>query len=341
MLTPKTVVSLAVWLLMFGLGAGLSGLILFAVYQSQVNNLRTELLESQEELKETLEERIANAPAARESPSMNVSETGSVDPLKELVESTAPAIVGVIGRDAAGKQITGSGFAVNSTDDGTWVLTSYRLVAGVKTPSELSIRHKNSQLVGEVYESDPARDLALVIYHVRAERSLRFSRIKDPKEGDQVWAIGNVRNQPYAAGLSARLTSVSSSSLGIDIQVPSEYLGGPLLDADGRVLGVLTSGPGGTATAATPAPASGGAATPIDLACQRVLVCPSPARSPGAPASGPTPTRTATPPARPRPQETLPPPPDSPPEEPPPPVEPGAVTEPPPSNPNTADVPIG
>lgn len=313
LLTPKTVVQLAVWILMFGLGAGLSGLILFVIYQGQVNDLRSELLESQEQLRESLEQRIGGAPASEESPNLNVSATPAPDPTKEIVDAAAPAIVGVVGRDSAGGSVTGSGFVVNSTDGGTWVVTSHDLVAGVQDFTGLRVRHKSSALSAEVYESDPGRGLALVIYQVPAERSLRFSRSEEPKEGDQVWALGNTRESPYAAGLPAKLTSVSAGSLGLDIKLPASYLGGPLIDAEGRVLGVLTSD-GET-----------GSATPIELACQRVLRCPGSRRTGSTPAPSPSPAAGPAEPAA----------------EPPPPAEPGAVTEPPPSNPNTTDVPIG
>jgi S1-C subfamily serine protease len=258
-----------------------------------------------------------------------VSATGPVDPTKQLVQTAAPAIVGINGIDSSGAKVSGTGFVVNSTDDGTWVLTNHSLVAGVKEFSDLSVRHRNSDLVGEVYESDPGRDLALVIYRVPAERSLRFARLVDPKEGDQVWAVGYVRGNPFATGIAGKLTSVSSSSLGLDIDVPDSYLGGPLLDADGRVVGVLTKSGSGSSTAAPAAGASKGKATPIELACSRVIRCPSTARdkpkaspSPGArPSASPTPADVTT---------------ETPPE-----VGPGDVIQPPVSNPNTADVPIG
>lgn len=338
LVTPKTVVSLAVWLVMFGLGAGLSGLILFVIYQGQVNDLRSELLESQEELRKSLEERIQNAPAARESPSLNVSGEAATppDPLAELVQIVAPAMVTITGRDSEGRPVSGSGFVVNNADSGTWVLTSYRLVAGVKDFNQLSVRHKNSELVGEVYETDPGRDLALVIYQVPAERSLRFSRVQDPKEGDQVWAIGSIRGQPYAAGVAAKLTSVTPNSLGIDVQVPEGYEGGPLIDADGRVLGVLSSSAGKATATSTPA-ASSGSATPVKLACQRVLRCPSTNRDPAKASPGASPSPGANPGRRSTPAPAPPPPA----EPPPPPPAPGEMIEPPASNPNTADVPIG
>jgi S1-C subfamily serine protease len=329
LLTPKTVVQLAVWILMFGLGAGLSGLILFAIYQGQVNSLRDELLQSQEELQKSLEQKLGNAPAPTASPDLNVSATGPADPTKQLVQTAAPAIVGINGLDSSGSKASGTGFVVNSTDDGTWVLTNYSLVAGVKEFSDLSVRHRNSDLVGEVYESDPGRDLALVIYRVPAERSLRLSRLVAPKEGDQVWAVGYVRGNPFAEGIAGKLTSVSSGSLGLDIEVPASYLGGPLLDADGRVVGVLTKSGSGTSTATPAAGAAKGQATPIDLACSRVLRCPSTARD--KPKSSPSPGASAA--ASPTPADV--------PAETPPEVGPGDVIQPPVSNPNTADVPIG
>ncbi|CAN5762794.1 hypothetical protein BH23ACT12_BH23ACT12_16710 [soil metagenome] len=317
LLTPKTVVQLAVWILMFGLGAGLSGLILFAIYQGQVNSLRSELLDSQEELQKSFEERIGSAPDPQESPNLNVSGATPPDPTKQLVETSAPAIVGVTGKDSSGQTVSGTGFVVNSTDDGTWVLTNHSLVAGVKEFNDLSIRHRNSNLVGEVYETDPGRDLALVIYRVAAERSLRFSRVEEPKEGDAVWALGNIRSNPFAAGVAAKLTSVTSGSIGIDVEVPDSYLGGPLIDADGRVIGVLTKS-SVASTGDTKA-----TATPIELACSRVLRCPSNNRSrtPASPTpAGPTPDAAPT---------------DAPQ------TGPGEIIQPPASNPNTADVPIG
>lgn len=317
LLTPKTVVQLAVWILMFGLGAGLSGLILFAIYQGQVNNLRSELLDSQEELRKTLEQQIGRGPAPEESPNLNVSGAGPtpVDPLKEMVQTNAPAIVGVNGVDSEGKSVSGTGFVVNSTEDGTWVLTNYHLVAGVETVDQLSIRNRTSSLIAEVYETDPGRDLALIIYRVPSERSLRFSRVTEPEEGDQVFVLGNDRAKPYATGIAATLTGVTSGSLTLDADIPESYLGGPVLDVDGRVVGVLTN-----------AAPEGGVAAPIELACSRVIRCPSSGGSSSGTGADPTPGASPSP--RPDTEQT-------------PEPQPGDVNQPPASNPNTADVPIG
>lgn len=332
LLTPKTVVQLSVWLVMFGLGAGLSGLILFVIYQGQINDLRGELLDSQEELRKSLEERIQEAPATQESPSLNVSgqPVDEADPMKQLVDNAAPAIVGITGRDSSKAAVSGTGFVVNNTDNGAWVVTSYGLVAGIDEFGQASVRYDNSDLIGEVYEVDPARDLALVIFPLGTDRSLRFSRAKELKEGDQVWAVGHSRTKPNAVGIAAKLTSVSPTLLGLDVNIPEGYAGGPLLDEDGRVLGILTSR-GGTVSTATPGAQGSGTATTIEQVCLRILRCPSRVRGTGASPS-PSPSASRAPgssPAAPAPAPEPPPPP------------PGEVVQPPISNPNTADVPIG
>lgn len=330
LLTPRTVVQLSIWILMFGLGAGLAGLVLFAVYQGQVNNLREELLKSQEELQESVEKRLQQAPQSpAPQASLNVSATAP-DPTRELVQSAAPAIVGVSAVGSGNRTVSGSGFVVNSTDSGTWVVTSYSLVSGVTDNSQLTIRHKNSQLIAELYETDPSRDLALVIYQVPAERSLRFSRTKELKEGDQVWAVGSARGNPYATGVAAKITSVSPTTLGLDAEIAEGFIGGPLLNDDGRVVGVLTSKSGGRVVGATPQPgASAGSAVPIELACQRILRCPSTARSTPTPKPSGSPSPGAAKPAPPAPAPA------------PAPAPPAQEQQPPPSDPTAPDVPIG
>jgi S1-C subfamily serine protease len=339
LLTPRTVVQLSVWVLMFGLGAGLAGLILFAIYQGQVNNLREELLDSQEELQKSIDERLQQAPSSpAPEASLNVS-SATPDPTHQILESAAPAIVGITGRDSGRQAVSGTGFVVNSTDNsGTWVVTNNSLVTGVEDFNDLTVRHRNSNLVAEVYETDPGRDLALVIYRVPADRSLRFSRLKELKEGDPVWALGHTRGEPYATAVAAKVASVSGSSIGLDTAIEDSFAGGPLLDEDGRVVGVLTSrgtvtGPGET----------GGSAVPIELVCQRILRCPSTSRTSATPT--PTPQTTpspGSPPAAPAPPPAPAPAPPAPaPPAPGAPVDPNVVQQPPPSDPNAPDVPIG
>lgn len=261
LLTPKSVVSLAVWVMMFGLGAGLAGLILFVIYQGQVNNLRSDLIDSQEELRRTLEQRIqegGGAPLPEQS--LNVSGSlSSEEQIGQLVQNAAPAIVGVTGVDGSGRRVSGSGVVVNATAHENWVLTSYRLVAGTRSPDQPVVRHGNSDLIAELYETDPARNLALIVYRVPADRSMRFSRIDEPEPGDRVWVVGNSRTRPFASGVEATISSATPTSMGLEAELPVGFVGGAVLDDDGRVLGIVTTE---------------NSAAPIRQACHRVLRCP-------------------------------------------------------------------
>lgn len=327
LLTPKSVVSMAIWIMMFGLGAGVAGLILFAVYQGQVNNLRSELLESQEELKTTLEQKIQEGgPPPDPNEQLNVSGSTPADPLKGLVAGSAGAIVGILGRNSAGGATAGTGVVVNAPAGESWVLTSYKLVAGVEDAQGMRVRYRNSNLVAEVYEIDPGRDLALLIFRVSAERSLRFSRLQEPQEGDPVWVLGSTSRSPFVSGVAAKLTTVTAGSLGLDTEIPEDFVGAPVVGADGRVLGIITS------AGSSPAAAS------ATLACQKVLRCPGERNEsdpPPAPAPEPSPEEDSPTPPGSSPAEP------DPPAGPAPPVGPGEVLQPPPSDPNAPDVPIG
>lgn len=271
---PKTVVSLAVWVLMFGLGAGLSGLILFAFYQGEINDLRAELLESQQELRDALEGRIDDVESTASSNAGSPLSVSEVDRDPEsiaegLTESVAPAIAGVRGRDTGLVGTNGSGFVVNSPGGSAWVVTSYSLVAGADPQSpNTSVRVRHIELNSEVYEVDPGNGLALVIYQDGVSRSLRFAG-SPPAEGETLWAVGSSRTRPYAELAQAQILSVEPNLI-VEAEVSQDFAGGPVIDERGRVHGVI------------PALSSAGSSpqtvrftvTPIDRVCQRILRCP-------------------------------------------------------------------
>lgn len=271
---PKTVVSLAIWILMFGLGAGLSGLLLFAFYQGEINSLRSELIESQQELRNTLEgriEEVENAPGSGPEASLRVSEVDS-DPeeiLERITESVAPAIAGVRGQNVGLVGTSGTGFVVHSPGGSAWVVTNYSLVAGAdrEFPST-SVRVQHIELNSEVYEVDPGNGLALIIYQDGVSRSLRFAA-SSPAESETLWAIGSSRSKPYATPVPAKILSVEPNLI-VEAEVSESFVGGPVVDERGRVHGVIP-----TLTSAGSSPEMlRFTVTPIDRVCQRILRCP-------------------------------------------------------------------
>ena len=322
MMMPKTVVQLSIWVLMFGLGAGLAGLLLFVVYQSQVNAMEGRIIESQTELETKLDERLEkleqgeSAPQASATLNVSAASGSSERTRSELIRTVAPGIVGIQGTDSAGKATNGTGFIVNTTDGGSWVLTNYQLVSGSRPDSNVvQVRLGPALIAAEVFEVDPGSDLALVTLNVSGKKTLRFTR-GELKEGDTVWVFSTARGNPYATAREAHLVDYGPTRVVIDIDPGPQFNGGPVIDAQGRVVGVLTSKApittgksAGPSDPAGPATASRGA-TPIKNACNLVLKCPgtgssaepsaTPTPAQGAQAS-PNPTQPATQPAAPAP----------------------------------------
>lgn len=291
---------LALWILMFGLGVGLAGLLLFVAYQSQMNSLEGRIIDSQKELEKRLTEKLGDRGPSESVPeaAAPLSISASSDRAKaEMIRNIGPSIVGIQGSDGGGQPTNGTGFVVNSTDGGSWVITNYVLVSGSRPDlSSVSVKMGGSDLIGQVYEVDPGADLALITTNVPAPRSLRFSR-GEVKEGDTVWAFGYQRGKPYVTALEARLVEFGPVRITIDVDPGVQFNGGPVIDATGRVLGILSSAAPRSAGKTPATPLTGGSRTviPIGQVCTVVLRCP------GAPKASSSPDASARTAASPRP----------------------------------------
>ncbi|MGH2772274.1 MAG: hypothetical protein ACRDIU_03945, partial [Actinomycetota bacterium] len=102
---PKTLVGLAVWILMFGLGAALSGLIFFAVYQSRTNELEDRIIKLQDAVDKRVDERLERiqdqlSKSSRETSNLKVSTD-----LDKVVKAASSSIGRVEGLDAGRKPV--------------------------------------------------------------------------------------------------------------------------------------------------------------------------------------------------------------------------------------------
>jgi putative serine protease PepD len=141
---------------------------------------------------------------------------------------------------------TGSGFVVST--DGK-IITNEHVVGGA-TSVTVKIGTDGKEQTAQVLGADASKDLALLKVDPGSTKlhALSFGDSSNLQVGDNVYAIGN----PY--GLDHTLTSGIVSALNRDIQAPSGATipgaiqtdaalnpgnsGGPLLDADGKVVGV-------------------------------------------------------------------------------------------------------
>ncbi|MEA2590840.1 MAG: putative serine protease PepD [Actinomycetota bacterium] len=286
---PRTVVGLALWVLIFAIGAGASGVVFFIAYERRLTGLESRITSVQSDFEQRLADAVAQLQQADRANA--VTGTGAAGPVAQanrLIATVGPSLVTVQGTDAAGARTSGSGFVMNSTANQSWLITNYHLVAGSiaaaqgvpapVTPTDVAppvagltprvtVHLGGSDRTGTVYSWDAPHDLALVVVGIGKVPALAFSSAV-PSEGLPVWAVGVADGPVGAAASKGRLIGPMPESYATDAVFGPRASGGPLVDTEGKVVGVLTA----TATV-TPAPPTG-TAVPVRLACIEVVVCP-------------------------------------------------------------------
>jgi S1-C subfamily serine protease len=191
----------------------------------------------------------STAPRATPAPS------GAARDVAELYARVSPGVVfvqansgrGDLPFPGGGRAASGSGFVI---DDEGHIITNQHVVAGA---DEFRVRFgENGEPVeAELLGDDPAVDLALLKVDPRDVEDLQpleLGASEDLRPGDPAIAIGS----PF--GLTGTVTSGIVSALGRTIEAPNGFSisgaiqtdaainpgnsGGPLLDEEGRVIGV-------------------------------------------------------------------------------------------------------
>jgi S1-C subfamily serine protease len=216
------------------------------------------------------DENVTIAEATPISTSQGSSSTGptSID-VAEIYRRNAPGVVQItstsrgngstdpFGNVVPGEsqQALGSGFVIDKEGH---VVTNYHVVEGA---SQIEVSFSNQDTVSaKVVGTDPSTDLALLDVEVDAKALTPLALADSDKVevGDPVAAIGN----PF--GLERTVTAGIVSALQRDLRAPNGFTidhviqtdapinsgnsGGPLIDADGRVIGVnsqIETGNGG------------------------------------------------------------------------------------------------
>src|SRR2546430_535140 len=202
---PKTVVGLALWLLIFALGVGASGVVFFVAYERRLTEMESRMSSVRTELERKLNDavtRLENADRANQGSVRGTVHLGGAD------------------------------------------------------------------RTGTVYTWDATHDLALLVVNVGSVPSLKLSDAV-PAPGLSVWAVGAASGQFGATAAKGQLLGSSALSLTTDAVFGGTASGGPLVDREGKVMGVLGTFQA-TGTPISPA----GQAVPVRLACLQVVVCP-------------------------------------------------------------------
>lgn len=304
-LLPKTVVGLALWLLIFALGACLSGVVFFVAYERRLSDVQNQMQAVKSQLTQQINNavnQLQNADKALEGGGVTGTgaSLGPVGQSSRLLSEVGPSVVTVEGVASSGARTSGSGFVLNSTATESWVLTSYQLVAGsvadaqaaendpsapIPPPPRATVNIGGSDHSGTVYSWDAADNLALIIVSVGNEPALRFSNdVLSP--GLTVWAMSASSGQYGATAAAGKVVTNTGPNVSTSAAFGAQATGGPLVDQEGNVLGVLyvpqssAGGPAGARASpgASPTPstsAATGLAIPVHLACVQVVTCPS------------------------------------------------------------------
>ena len=158
----------------------------------------------------------------------------------------------------------GAGFAAWTEGGAIYLVTADHVIADARSPF-VTVSRKGASWSGEIVRRDSRNDLALIRVSGRpqgAKPMWQSAKSNVPKQGDELLLIGS----PY--GLDGTVTTgvvsrVSKRAIQTDAAANPGNSGGPAIDLDGRIVGVLVSGGGQNINFAVP----------IARACKKLRDC--------------------------------------------------------------------
>lgn len=277
---PRSVKGMVAVLVAFSMGASLSGAVLYTYY----DNRKTEAEKNANAFVKRYKDRFALAEKAIKAETENAKSEiqAEIEPLKRiraegdtlesLVKKDAPSLFFVSSLDEAGNRTVGTGFAVASDSSQTFVLTSYTTVraATVRPGPAVEVRQRDQVVKSTLWTWDETKDIALLIVQKGGIPTLSFASTGSVKTGERVFALSGLGALGGAA-TQGFVADVSSPGIQHDAPVGTAFQGGPLVDSDGKVVGISsrTFAPlGYTSDSVWWAP-------PVRAACDKVLKCPN------------------------------------------------------------------
>jgi S1-C subfamily serine protease len=277
---PRSVKGIVAVLVAFSMGASLSGAVLYSYY----DNRKTEAERRADKFVANYQKRFELAEKAIKNETENAKSEiqAEIEPLKRiraegdtlegLVKKAAPSLFFITSHDEAGNVSVGTGFAVASDSSQTFVLTSYTTVraATVRPGPAVEVRQRDQVVKATLWTWDEGKDLALIIVQKGGVPTLPFASKGSVKTGERVFALSGLGALGGAA-TQGFVADVSSPGIQHDSPVGTAFQGGPLVDSDGKVVGInsRTYAPlGYTSDSVWWAPN-------IRDACDKVLKCPN------------------------------------------------------------------
>ncbi|MEL6982362.1 MAG: serine protease [Actinomycetota bacterium] len=249
---PRTVIGIAFMLMATGIGAAFSGAAFYAYYDNRLaENERTVA-----RFVEGFDQQFTDAAGSLDEMRVEAVSTirGELEPLGDYVAdaggvvglpvTAGPSVWLVETRDEDGRVVTGSAFAVVGHRGGTALITSYDVIraATVAPGPAVELLKGDQRITAEVWSWDAPNDLALLVVDAEIPTlDLAGDQAQVGAIGQRVFALSGFGGQGASA---APGVLIDQSSVGLQHTAPvgTLYTGGPLLDGDGRVLGMASAG---------------------------------------------------------------------------------------------------
>lgn len=157
----------------------------------------------------------------------------------DLAESIAPSLVKITQLGREGTDGIGSGFIVSA--DG--MIATNLHVIGEARRLQIEMNDGKTHVVTSVHATDAQRDLALLKIDAKGLKPLPLGNSEKVRQGESVVAMGAPEGLGFSVVqgvLSATREIDGNDMLQVAIPIEKGNSGGPLLDMQGRVLGILT-----------------------------------------------------------------------------------------------------
>ena len=172
--------------------------------------------------------------------SIGAQEAPAEKSVEELAKSAGPSVVVIQHSNREGKeQGLGSGFILS--EDG--LIATNLHVIGEARPITVQMKDGKTYPVKEVYASDRTLDLALLKIDAKNLPVLKLGDSDKLKNGQAIVALGHPRGLKYSVVsgvLSGRPEVDGNTMLQLAIPIEAGNSGGPVLDRQGNVHGIVT-----------------------------------------------------------------------------------------------------
>lgn len=278
---PRSAAGLVALLVAASVGAAFSGTVLFAYYQYRLQKTENQVDKFVAGFDKTLASGVDTLHRERDTakeeirkelePLQSLRAQGGV--VKDMVNKVKDSVYLVQTQDEVGQPSVGTAFVVTADADQSYLLTSFAVVrAAAKRPGpEITLRKGNDPAIkATLWTWQEERDLALLIVSKGNLPRLPWAPSgSNPDLGERVFTAAGIGGAS-ASIVQGFVADVSSSGIAHDTAVSGAFVGGPVLNSKGEVLGVASR-------AYAPLGFQSDRVTyaiPIRSSCERVLKCP-------------------------------------------------------------------